>query len=130
MKRVAIYLPLTIFLVLDFLSVFMGDSWSMASFQAEGQTFTFNIAAFSDSITWFSVIMGAAGIVGIQIFGSGLSDESTEIIMSIIVYATLWSFVVSLSFPLIAQIPVLGASISIILTLIYVIGVMDKIMGD
>ena len=77
----------------------------------------------------FIVIIAVAGLIGIQAFGSGLSDQSVKIISGVMIYGGLWALVSILSMPLILLIEVFGSLIYLTLTFCYVYGVVSKLYG-
>ncbi|MBA7494962.1 hypothetical protein ES702_05540 [subsurface metagenome] len=77
----------------------------------------------------FIVIIVIVGFIGLQIFGSGLSELSVKVISGVIIYGGLWAIVSVLSMPLILSIEVFGSLIYLGLTIIYVVGVVNKLYG-
>lgn len=75
------------------------------------------------------VFIAIAGLVGIQILGSGLSDASVRIITASIIYGGLWAILSVLAMPLIFLIEVFGSMIYVALTLGFLVGVVDKLFG-
>lgn len=72
-------------------------------------------------------MIGIATIVGFQVIGSGISEESVRTIIIIIGYGSLWGFFSILSLNLIVAIELFGTLIYLSITIMYVIGVMRKI---
>lgn len=80
---------------------------------------TYSVLIFS----LISIVIVAAGIIGVQVFGSGLSDTSVQMIVRCIIFFTAWSIFSTTSFVLLTSIPLLGAIIYTILTIMYSAGV-------
>jgi len=77
------------------------------------------------------VIIGAIalGLIGLQVFGSGLSSFSVKIIWNGIIFYGLWSIFSVLSYSSIVSIPSFGALFWFIITFIYSLGVFGR-MGS
>lgn len=91
--------------------------------------FTLRIDPIVGLIAIFIVIIIVAAILGIQILASGLSPESVKFIMNAVLYFGIWSLLSVPCFNLIISIEIFGTLIYIILTIAYVIGVIQKISG-
>lgn len=89
----------------------------------------FEIDPIIGAIVILLVIGIIAGILGIQIVGSGLSDWSVRTGVMLLAYGGLWSLLTILSMDLIKSIEVFGVIIYISLTIGYVIGVIERIGG-
>lgn len=74
-------------------------------------------------------LLTIAGITGVQFLGSGLNSESSKIIILTTVYVAMWSLLSVLAYPLIVSIEIFGAIIYVSFTLMYVIGVVQKLSG-
>lgn len=88
---------------------------------------TFNLSGIQGAIAIIIVIATIAVIMGIRILGSGLSETSIKTMMIGFGYTGLWLVLSLLSAVLIIQIDIFGSMIYIILTLGYVIGVVQKL---
>lgn len=77
------------------------------------------------------IIVGAIvlGLIGINVLGSGLSDYSIKIIWNGIVFYGLWFLFSALGFNFFNSIPIIGIVLWISLTLVYSLGVFQK-MGS
>lgn len=82
------------------------------------------------AIAIFLVIITLIAVIGLQIFGSGLSSGALKIISTVIVYMGLWLILSILSIPLISSIEGFGTLIYISLTIGYVYGVINKFTGQ
>ncbi|GAH77536.1 unnamed protein product [marine sediment metagenome] len=91
--------------------------------------FVIKIDPVAGLIVIFIVIIVIAGLLGIQILASGLSPESVRFIMNAILYFAIWSLLSIPCFNLIISIEIFGTLIYIVLTIAYVIGVIQKIGG-
>lgn len=125
-----ILIALGMILMITFFNVMLGATLTDTSYIAGGG---YGVNVGIDSITGALAIIvalvGLAVLVGVQVFGSGISEQSVKTIIVITGYATLWGFFSFLSLNLIISIEVFGWIIYLILTIIYVIGVMGKISG-
>ena len=74
-----------------------------------------------------TTIIGIALITGIQVLASGLSPASVRVILLITAYTGAWAALSVLVFNLIVSIEIFGSVIYIILTVAYVVGVIQKI---
>ena len=97
--------------------------------ETQTQESVFYLDPVYGALVIFVVIIAIVGLIGIHIFGSGLSDQSVKIISGIIIYGGLWSIVSILSMPLILLIEVFGSLIYLALTVGYVYGVVSKLYG-
>lgn len=91
---------------------------------------TFYIDEFQGAIVIIIALLIIAVIIGLNIFGSGLSDQSVRIITLGLVYYGIWSIFSVLSYTLIVSIEVIGALVYIILTVMFTIGLIQKIAQE
>ena len=140
-------ISLTLFLMglITFFSVILGSTLTGATETTDiqndlivnGSTTTleisgshvFNIDAVVGAIAIIILITVIAGIIGIRILGSGLSDNSVKYITLGIVFSGIWTILSVLSWNLITSIEVFGGTIYVFLTIMYVIGVVRKFAG-
>lgn len=139
-------LTLTILLVLSVFSLILGGVFvdipvqiTIGGKQTLGETtttfeipigdFTLRIDPVVGLITIFIVIIVIAVLLGLQILASGLSPESVRFIMLALLYFGLWGLLSTACFNLITSIQVFGTMIYLVLTIAYVIGVVQKISG-
>lgn len=73
------------------------------------------------------LIAGVSILVGLQILGSGLSDTTVKVITILTTYVSLWLILSLLSFPLIMDIEPFGFIIYTVLSLTFVIALIQKI---
>jgi len=91
---------------------------------------TFYIDEFAGALVIIIAIMIIAVIVGLQIFGSGLSEQSVKIISIGITYYGIWSIFSVLSYELIISIEVVGVLIYIVLTVLFTVGLVQKFTSE
>lgn len=103
---------------------------SVSSFDINNISATFYIDEFSGALVIIIAIMIIAVIIGLNIFGSGLSDTSVKILSIGITYYGIWSIFSILAYPLIVSIEVVGVLIYITLTIIFTIGLVQKFTSE
>lgn len=91
---------------------------------------TFYIDEFAGALVIIIAIMIIAVIIGLNIFGSGLSDRSVKIVSTGLTYYGIWTIFSILSYPLIVSIETVGVLIYICLTIIFTIGLVQKFTTD
>lgn len=94
------------------------------------QVGTFSLDSVSGALTWIIVIVALVSAIGLNVFGSGLSETSVKTIL----IATIWTCVFGIfslfAYPLINSIPYnLGNLFFIFLTIIFCVGVFKQ-MGE
>lgn len=97
------------------------------SFDISNVNTFFYIDEFSGALVIIITIMVLACLFGLQIMGSGLSTTSVRIIMVGISYYGVWGVFSVLSYNLIVSIEIVGALIYIVLTIMFTIGILNKI---
>jgi hypothetical protein len=90
------------------------------------ETFIY-IDDFTGAIVILTIFVALAFLLGIRIFNSGISDTAFSMIMNITFYIGIWSIFSILSYDLIIRIRFIGGFLYVVLTIIYVIGVFQKI---
>lgn len=93
-------------------------------------TVNIDVSALAGIIALIIVITVLVGVIGLQVVGSGLNSESVRVIFLGTVYTSLWTFLSFLSAGLIIGIQVFGALIYMVLTIVYVIGVIRHLGGS
>ena len=134
-------------IILSFLSVVFGNEFlgiwiegrSLFGFAIINQTKTdtetsiggthFNIDPLEGAIMIIIAIAVATAFVGIKVLGSGLSDPSVRVLITATAYTGLWLVLSVLASPLLFEIEVFGSLIYVSLSIIYVIGVIEKMTG-
>lgn len=121
-----IEISLTLLITITLFNVILGASFSDYTLESSYAQ-TIGIDALTGALAIIIVLIGIAVIVGLQIFGSGISEQSVKTIIVIVGYASIWGFFSILSINLILAIEIFGGIIYLILTIIYMIGVMNKL---
>jgi hypothetical protein len=75
-------------------------------------------------IAGFAVLVG---VVGLRVFGSGISEASVNSLISLAIYTALWLIFAVLSFPLVSEIELLGSLSWFVLTVLYTVGVLQTL---
>lgn len=70
-----------------------------------------------------------ATVVGLRIFGWGVSEESIKTILMLAFYTALWLIFAGLSYPLISAMELIGAISWFVITVMYAIGILSN-MGN
>lgn len=139
-------LPLLIMGILTFFSIFLGNNFisvaidnvlggtviingTESTWGVEYSGYEFSIDTIVGAISILTVVAILAGVVGIQILGSGISESGHKTLTLCIVYGGLWFLLSTLSYSLIISIEVFGILIYVALTIVYVVGVIEKIAG-
>lgn len=134
-----IMLALVPLIVLTFLSVAFGNEFmvilSMEQIEEEKTVWEWfehfegdlMTIAGGGGISIIILIAGVSIVIGLQVLGSGLSDTTVKILTILTAYGSLWIILSLLSMPLLFESQLFGLLIYTILTLIYVIGMIEKI---
>lgn len=75
------------------------------------------------------VIVALAFIFGIQFLGSGFNPEASRLLILASVYSGVWALLSVLAYPLYISIELFGLTIYIVLTIGYVVGVIQSLSG-
>lgn len=144
-----IFYPLLIMLVVgSFYQVYRYDEISLSSSDTVTQELTGNQTLdevesqidlenaslsldFDMTVGLIGIVVSAIalGLIGLNFVGSGLSDRSVKIIWNGIVFYGLWTIFSILAFNPIALIPIFGVLLWFILTMVYSLGVFNR-MGE
>lgn len=121
-----IEMSLAIILVITFFNVILGATFTTYN---AGTSYGVNVGIneITGALAVVIALVALAVVVGIQVLGSGISEQSVKTIITVIGYASLWGVFSILSSNLIISIELFGLIIYLILTIIYAIGVMNKI---
>ena len=139
-------LTLTILIVLTLISVILGTTFIdilvettidnealidgiSATFEVSEANIILNIDPIIGAIAMIIIIATVGALIGIQVLASGLSSESVKVLIIAIAYTGLWGTLSILAMPLIISIEIFGGLIYVILTIGFVIGVIDKFGG-
>ena len=102
---------------------------TITSFEIWNTDIILNIDPIIGAISIIIVVATVGAVIGIQILASGLSPESVRVLIMAIAYTGVWTVLSILSFPLITSIEIFGGLIYVILTIGYVIGIIQKLGG-
>jgi len=134
-----IMLALVPLIVLTFLSVIFGNEFivilSMEQIEEEKTVWEWfehfegdlMSIGMGGGVSIIVLIAGVSIILGLQVLGSGLSDTTLKVLTILTAYISLWIILSLLSMPLLIESELFGILIYTILTLIYVIGMIEKI---
>ena len=126
-------------IVLSLFSIILGNEF--AGINIEGisikgdQTYVskpvyFNLEPFTTGLAVIIVIAVACAIIGLRFLGSGLSEQSVRLLSVSICYTGIWAFLSLLAYPLIRTIEIFGVVLYILLTLLFTLGVIGKMIGE
>ena len=123
---VLIIISLTMLLVITFFNVLLGATFTEYTANT-GYAVPVGIDSITGAIAIIIALVAIAVVVGIQILGSGISEQSVKAIIIVVGYASIWGIFSTLSLNLIIAIEIFGTIIYLFLTILYVIGVMEKL---
>lgn len=123
-----LYISLGVLVGLSLFSVIMGGGWGGNNLNLMGESTAFSIDPLEGAIPIIITVMLVAGLVGINIMGSGLGDTSVRWIMAGLSYGGIWLIFSGMCFGLFVEIPIFGLIIYIGLTVMYLIGVIEKMV--
>ena len=134
-------------LVLTFIAVIFGSNFVSVSIEQEsiytwlklnntltearleGISTEINIDALTGAIAIIIALAMITSVIGLRVLGSGLSDASVRTLTIAIIYTSIWTVLSVLAYPLFAGIELFGVLIYVALTIVFVIGVIEKISG-
>ena len=138
-----IVISLSVLIVLTIFNIVIGSSFNEIQFESydieavingsdtsytlQNLDFVFNIDSLTGAIAIIILIGLLCCLIGIRILGSGLSETSVRFLTTSIFYTGVWSLFSVLSYDLIISIEVFGLLLYITLTIIYVLGVVQKL---
>lgn len=142
-------LAILVMVILDFFSIILGENLiggtvntaidntalvngSTTTYFVAGQDILFQIDTSNliiAGIALITTIILVASLTGITFLGSGLSTASVRVIVLATSYIGLWASMSILAFNLIKSIEVFGSLIYIGITIMYSIGVIQKLTG-
>lgn len=102
------------------------NSGSSSNFDFYNLSQQFYIDGLVGMLIVIIVIISISALIGLRIFSSGLSENSVKMLTLGITYVSIWSMFSTLAYPLIAGIEVFGFFIYIILTIGFVLGIIQK----
>ncbi len=121
-----IIMSLMMLVIIAFFNVILGASFTSYTVGTEYGTIV-GVDSLTGALTIIIILVALALVVGIQVLGSGLNDTTVKTIIVITGYASVWGIFSVLSINLIISIQIFGTLIYLFLTIIYVIGVVDKL---
>lgn len=140
-----ITISLVVLIIITLLSILSGNSFigTPSSINSTYQTIingtTTTLDVETNAVFYIDPVAGAivifvalgilVGFLGFNALGSGLNETATRIILWVTVYGALWGFFSVLSMNLIIEIELYGSLIYIGLTVMYAIGVIQKLIG-
>jgi len=93
------------------------------------EAITLELDPLIGAIVMIAIIAVAVMILGLRVLASGLSDSSVRIMCVALSYVGIWFFLSVLAMPLMVSIEIFGFIIYISLTLLFTIGVIEKMSG-
>lgn len=141
-----LFVPFGIMGFLTLISVFFGNSFGSASvnnivdnrvivdgvvstFEIEQGAIVLSVDAFIGATAWIIGIIALAGIIGLNVLGSGLTDWSVRVITIGTFYGATYVIFSLLSANLIISIELIGVVLYAVLTMFYAFGVFKRIIG-
>lgn len=118
--------PIFLMLILAVLGLFIGVEYVVdETIEAGDFVFTFNTSQDISEYVYASLagIIGAVIGVGINIFNSGLNDETVRTVTTLIIYTTIWTVLSIFTMDYFTTIPMIGWVLWGALSVIYVFGV-------
>lgn len=100
---------------------------------AEWQELNASQLTISDTLVFIGIFFGIVvliGIIGIRIFGVGLAEISIIFIIRVTLFLLIWGLLSIFASSALQDFPVVGASLWIVLTFIYAIGVFLNLSGS
>lgn len=140
-----ILIALGTLIVLALLSVLIGGSFETSNInnsitsKVNGTTNAFTINNISSSfyideltgtLIILIAILGVSAILGLRVINTGLSDESVRTLTILIFYLVVWLVFSALAYSLIVSIEVIGAFLYVVLTILFTLGVFQKIHSE
>jgi hypothetical protein len=98
--------------------------------QFAGQNLIFGISVTDGIMITAIAISALIAIVGIKVLDSGLSEFSQKGIVAFAVYGGFWGIFSILTYELIIEIAIFGWFLFLIISMIYLFGIVQNIMGD
>jgi len=123
---VLIMVSLTLLITITFFNIILGVSFVPYNTNTP-YGINFGINEITGAIAIIIIIIYLAVLLGIQIFGSGISEHSVRVVITLTSYLAIWGVFSVLSYNLIISIEIFGTLIYIFLTIMFVIGVINKI---
>lgn len=90
----------------------------------------FNIDPLTIGLEIVIIIALACALLGVRILASGLSEQSVRLLSVSLSYSGIWAFLSLLAYPLIRTIEIFGVVLYILLTILFTIGVIEKMFSE
>lgn len=90
----------------------------------------FNIDPLTIGLEVVIIIALACALLGVRILASGLSEQSVRLLSVSLSYSGIWAFLSLLAYPLIRTIEIFGVVLYILLTVLFTIGVIEKMFSE
>lgn len=135
---ILITLSMSVLIVLTLFSVIAGANWALvgtnpslrgSGIQSIEVAGSFQIDELTGAIGIIIVIVVIAVLFGIRLLNSGLSETSVKSLTIGVSYVGLWILFSVFAQPLLMEIQIFGLFLYIVLTIMFAIGVLQKISG-
>lgn len=139
-----IYIPLGVLVILAFVILIFGNNFSFYSGSETITSISIINGTITEKVTNYSLNFGISiqegilslivgitvvvALIGLQILGSGLNDETVRVLTVIITYIGVWTFLSSFTYDLFLMVAWFWI-IYWFFTFLYVFGVVEKITG-
>lgn len=100
------------------------------TFQFSGQNLIFGISSIDGIMVTAIALTALISVIGIKVFDSGLSEFSQKGIVNFAVFGGFWGIFSILTYDLIVQIEIFGWFLFLIISIIYLFGIIQNIMGS
>lgn len=107
----------------------MASSIDVAGGGMTPNAISFNVDPITGAIMIIIAIASGMAIIGFRFLASGLADSSVRVLITAVSYTGIWTMLSLLAVPLLNGIEIFGVLIYVALSLLYVIGVIEKISG-
>ena len=94
------------------------------------ETYTLGLSPLQGALAWIITLVTIICLAGLQVLASGLSDPAVKTLRMSLMYGGIWAVLSVLTWSLIISIPIFGGIIWLALTVIYAIGVFQKMGGN
>lgn len=123
-----IIISLGLLLIITLFNVILGTSWESYTFSSDFAV-KVGIDEYMGALALILALVAVSAVSGVSCLGSGLADPSVRFVMLSVAYGSIWGILSVLAFNLIIAIEVFGAVIYVFLTILYTIGVIQRLAG-
>lgn len=102
---------------------------TVTDFTVNNNTYIFSFDLTTGMIA-ILITISLLAVIGLSIFGSGLNDTSSHLLITITAYVGVWGLMTFLTFNLFLEIPIFGIFIYLTLTVLYSVGVIQSVTGS